>query len=49
MFERDKVTVFLGVPTMYVAMLNMPEDNRGDASTPAPCAARAARRCPSRS
>jgi long-chain acyl-CoA synthetase len=33
MFERDKVTVFLGVPTMYVAMLNMPEDKRGDAST----------------
>jgi long-chain acyl-CoA synthetase len=32
MFERDKVTVFLGVPTMYVAMLNMPEDKRGDAS-----------------
>ena len=33
MFERDKVTVFLGVPTMYVAMLNMPEDKRGDASS----------------
>jgi long-chain acyl-CoA synthetase len=31
--ERDKVTVFLGVPTMYVAMLNMPEDKRTDAST----------------
>ena len=30
--ERDEVTVFLGVPTMYVAMLNMPEDKRGDAS-----------------
>jgi long-chain acyl-CoA synthetase len=33
MFERDEVTVFLGVPTMYVAMLNMPEDKRGDASS----------------
>src|SRR4051812_23265016 len=33
MFERDKVTVFLGVPTMYVAMLNMPEEKRGDASS----------------
>ena len=32
-FERDKVTVFLGVPTMYVAMLNMPEDKRSDTST----------------
>jgi len=30
---RDKVTVFLGVPTMYVAMLNMPEDKRTDTST----------------
>ncbi len=31
--ERDEVTVFLGVPTMYVAMLNMPEDQRKDTST----------------
>jgi long-chain acyl-CoA synthetase len=31
--ERDEVTVFLGVPTMYVAMLNMPEDKRKDTST----------------
>ena len=31
--ERDKVTVFLGVPTMYVAMLNMAEDKRKDTST----------------
>jgi long-chain acyl-CoA synthetase len=31
--ERDGVTIFLGVPTMYMAMLAVPEGERPDAST----------------
>jgi long-chain acyl-CoA synthetase len=31
--ERDRVTVFEGVPTMYSAMLNAPEGERYDASS----------------
>ncbi len=30
--ERDKVTIFQGVPTMYVAMLNLPDDQVKDVS-----------------
>ena len=33
--ERDKVTVFMGVPTMYAAMLNHPE--QGQVRHSAPC------------
>jgi long-chain acyl-CoA synthetase len=31
--ERDRVTVFLGVPTMYMALLAVPERERFDTST----------------
>ena len=31
--ERDRVTTFLGVPTMYAAMLNHPDRERYDVST----------------
>jgi long-chain acyl-CoA synthetase len=31
--QRDRVTVFEGVPTMYMALLNHPERDRFDAST----------------
>src|SRR5688572_21012744 len=31
--ERDKVTIFQGVPTMYVALVRVPEDKRGDTSS----------------
>ena len=31
--ERDRVTVFLGVPTMYMAMLGVPQAERPDTST----------------
>jgi long-chain acyl-CoA synthetase len=31
--QRDRVTVFEGVPTMYVAMLGLPERDRFDVST----------------
>ena len=31
--ERDKVTIFQGVPTMYVALLNLPEEDRRDTSS----------------
>ena len=47
--ERDKVTVFLGVPTMYSAMLNCDDREKYDTSLSADLRARAARRCPSRS
>ena len=47
--ERDKVTIFLGVPTMYVAMLNLPDDKRQGHVLPAAVRAPAAPRCPSRS
>src|SRR5215210_7979111 len=30
--ERDKVTIFQGVPTMYVAILNLPDHERKDTS-----------------
>ncbi len=30
--ERDQVTIFQGVPTMYVAVLNLPDDKIRDAS-----------------
>src|SRR3954470_310936 len=30
--ERDKVTIFQGVPTMYVALLNLPDDQVKDTS-----------------
>src|SRR5215210_6500467 len=30
--ERDRVTIFQGVPTMYVAVLNLPDDKLKDAS-----------------
>ena len=30
--ERDQVTIFQGVPTMYVAVLNLPDDKIQDAS-----------------
>jgi long-chain acyl-CoA synthetase len=33
MMERDRVTVFLGVPTMYTAMLSVPEGERPDTSS----------------
>jgi long-chain acyl-CoA synthetase len=32
-FERDKVTIFQGVPTMYVALLGLPKEKRGDTSS----------------
>jgi long-chain acyl-CoA synthetase len=32
-FERDKVTIFQGVPTMYVALVRLPEDKRRDTSS----------------
>jgi len=35
--ERDRVTVFLGVPTMYTAMLAVPPDQRPDASSLRTC------------
>ena len=31
--ERDKVTIFQGVPTMYVALVGLPEDKRTDTSS----------------
>ena len=31
--ERDKVTIFEGVPTMYVALLHLPDDKVGDTSS----------------
>jgi long-chain acyl-CoA synthetase len=31
--ERDRVSTFLGVPTMYAAMLNLPDRERYDVST----------------
>jgi long-chain acyl-CoA synthetase len=31
--ERDKVTIFEGVPTMYVAILNLPDDKLKDTSS----------------
>ncbi len=31
--ERDRVTIFLGVPTMYMALLGVPERERFDTST----------------
>src|SRR4051794_2185352 len=31
--ERDKVTIFQGVPTMYVALLNLPDDQIKDTSS----------------
>ena len=46
--ERDKVTVFQGVPTMYVAMLNLPDDEDRGTRRACGCACRAARRCRSR-
>jgi long-chain acyl-CoA synthetase len=36
--QRDKVTVFEGVPTMYAAMLNHPERDKYDTSTLEVCA-----------
>jgi long-chain acyl-CoA synthetase len=36
--ERDRVNVFEGVPTMYGAMLNVPDHSRFDTSTLAVCA-----------
>src|SRR5919109_1499047 len=33
MLERDKVTIFQGVPTMYIALLNLPEEDRRDTSS----------------
>jgi long-chain acyl-CoA synthetase len=33
MFERDKVTIFLGVPTMYGAMLHAPDRDKHDTSS----------------
>jgi long-chain acyl-CoA synthetase len=36
--QRDRVTIFEGVPTMYAAMLNHPERERFDASCLAVCA-----------
>jgi long-chain acyl-CoA synthetase len=36
--ERDRVNVFEGVPTMYGAMLNVPDRSRYDTSTLAVCA-----------
>ena len=30
--ERDKITIFQGVPTMYVALLNLPDDQMKDVS-----------------
>jgi long-chain acyl-CoA synthetase len=37
MMERDGVTVFLGVPTMYMAMLGVPQDERPDTSSLRTC------------
>jgi long-chain acyl-CoA synthetase len=31
--ERDRVTIFLGVPTMYSALLNIPDRDRFDTSS----------------
>jgi long-chain acyl-CoA synthetase len=31
--ERDRATIFAGVPTMYAALLNHPERSRGDVSS----------------
>jgi long-chain acyl-CoA synthetase len=31
--ERDEVTIFQGVPTMYVGLVRLPEDQRGDTSS----------------
>ena len=42
--QRDKVTLFEGVPTMYHALLNYPDRTRYDVSSCAP-ASPAARRC----
>ena len=47
--ERDQVTVFEGVPTMYVAMLNLPDDKIAATPRACGCACPAARRCRSRS
>jgi long-chain acyl-CoA synthetase len=33
MLERDKFTIFQGVPTMYIALLNLPEEDRSDTSS----------------
>jgi long-chain acyl-CoA synthetase len=33
MIARDRVTIFMGVPTMYVAMLAVPADQRPDTSS----------------
>ena len=46
--QRDRVTVFQGVPTMYAALLNHPERERFDLSTLRLCVS-GGRRCPSRS
>jgi long-chain acyl-CoA synthetase len=35
--ERDKVTIFQGVPTMYVAILNLPDDQLRDTSSLRAC------------
>ncbi|MGB2711960.1 MAG: long-chain fatty acid--CoA ligase [Conexibacter sp.] len=35
--ERDRVSVFLGVPTMYTAMLGVPQDERPDSSSLRTC------------
>ena len=43
--ERDRVTVFEGVPTMYSAMLHHPQADATDASVARRCACRAAPRC----
>ena len=37
MMERDEVTVFLGVPTMYTAMLSVPAAERPDTSSLRTC------------
>ncbi|HMJ04492.1 MAG TPA: long-chain fatty acid--CoA ligase [Conexibacter sp.] len=37
MMERDRVSVFLGVPTMYMAMLGVPQGERPDTSSLRTC------------
>ena len=47
--QRDKVTVFEGVPTMFAAMLHVADRDDVRRLLPAPVRAPAARRCRSRS
>ena len=46
--ERDKVTVFQGVPTMFSAMLHAPDAAERDMSQPAAVRLRRRRPCRSR-